>query len=750
MPEKDKQRDALQWLRCNPDEKPITAARACNVENYQTLKKAWQRERKKLEALRIPKKLWGQQGKQEKPRWGGQNKILRDDQHAALIQYAVSHAINGGKGATKQMMFNCAMHLRREEKKSPPSWRWFQEWLKGTPELHVIKTKPIASHRVDLHTEQALRRWFEDELLPVIEEHNIQYGWQIHNMDEKGARVCMPAGEQVVVPIGIKEMYTGVPENRISITIVESICADGTAIPPVVIVPGVRIMVSWFHENMTGHEIITVSPTGYTNEGICLLWLDHFIKHNNCGPDKPWRLLLIDGATCHEAPNFILKATMNGICIVKFPSHQTHLLQPCDVGVFREWKHYHQVSVMNAIRSFEAEYNLACFFRDLPKIREKTFTKRTIKHAFRNAGMWPVSFKQIRRKLKEYGKKKRRDTGIDAHLEYGSPSDSSSDEEEPAPTPELLEEEYQLPPLPKEPSSYNECVVRMEALDNKIINALSSSPRKEYTAISKGIKTHLSLGSLHEQDLQNARNAQVEKHKAKLSARMSFQSGGWIKASVALEQKKKKVREAREADLRKAKGQLKKAESSEKEALRVKGVEARRLERERKKQLKELEQLSKKPIIGIDSTISSTLSIPIRDPQNEPTREEQEEVRLRLLPFVERVAQEQLRYDQAQAEDPSFFMDDAPEIIIDPEILQQEHVLIKKRNPLSNLTIQVDNRESDDEIEPLGGKGNREGIVICSSPPRSVASINSIAHNANFDTQESIFGKNEDFVYIEY
>ena len=32
---------------------------------------------------------------------GGQNKILRPDQHTALIQYTVSHAINGGKGATK-------------------------------------------------------------------------------------------------------------------------------------------------------------------------------------------------------------------------------------------------------------------------------------------------------------------------------------------------------------------------------------------------------------------------------------------------------------------------------------------------------------------------------------------------------------------------------------------------------------------------------------------------------------------------
>ncbi|PMD50980.1 uncharacterized protein K444DRAFT_706738 [Hyaloscypha bicolor E] len=118
-------------------------------------------------------------------------------------------------------------------------------------------------------------------------------------MDEKGVRICMPAGEEVVVPIGIKEIYIGIPENRISLTIIKCISADGKAIPPVVIVPGIMIMVSWFHENMTGHEVITVSPTGYTNEGIYMVWLDHFIKHNNCGPDKEWHILLINGATCH-------------------------------------------------------------------------------------------------------------------------------------------------------------------------------------------------------------------------------------------------------------------------------------------------------------------------------------------------------------------------------------------------------------------------------------------------------------------
>jgi hypothetical protein len=106
-------------------------------------------------------------------------------------------------------------------------------------------------------------------------------------MDEKGARICVPIGEEVVVLIGIKEIYIGIPKNRMSLTIIKCISVDSKAIPPVVIVPRVMIIVSWFHENMTRHEVITVSPSRYTNEGICIVWLDHFIKHNDCGPNKP-------------------------------------------------------------------------------------------------------------------------------------------------------------------------------------------------------------------------------------------------------------------------------------------------------------------------------------------------------------------------------------------------------------------------------------------------------------------------------
>jgi hypothetical protein len=201
-------------------------------------------------------------------------------------------------------------------------------------------------------------------------------------MDEKGYRITCPTSEDIVVLIGIKEMYVGVPKNRLSLTVVKSISADGSSILPLVIVPRGTIMESWFHSNMTGHKVVTVSPSGYTNEEICIVWLDHFIDHHNCGPNSPWRVLLIDGATCHKAPKFILKAKMNHIWIVKFPSHQTHLLQPLDVGCFRQWKKYQQNAIMNIIRLFEPEYNVQSFFRDLPQIRMSTFKVGTIKHAF--------------------------------------------------------------------------------------------------------------------------------------------------------------------------------------------------------------------------------------------------------------------------------------------------------------------------------------------------------------------------------
>jgi hypothetical protein len=65
MPEKDKLRKAIQFLKENPEESPTTATRACSVQSEDAVRKAWRRERKRIE--------------KGKAQWGGQNKILRPD-----------------------------------------------------------------------------------------------------------------------------------------------------------------------------------------------------------------------------------------------------------------------------------------------------------------------------------------------------------------------------------------------------------------------------------------------------------------------------------------------------------------------------------------------------------------------------------------------------------------------------------------------------------------------------------------------
>jgi hypothetical protein len=58
----------------------------------------------------------------------------------------------------------------------------------------MIKTKPIVSHRVDIHTLAKLRRWFKDEYRPALKATKISKARYIYNIDEKGTRLIYPAG----------------------------------------------------------------------------------------------------------------------------------------------------------------------------------------------------------------------------------------------------------------------------------------------------------------------------------------------------------------------------------------------------------------------------------------------------------------------------------------------------------------------------------------------------------------------------
>jgi hypothetical protein len=305
------------------------------------------------------------------------------------------------------------------------------------------------------------------------------------------------------------------------INILATSSANSTSL---VICPGKQVMDNWIHDNLTGEETITNSPTGYTNNIVIIQYLDHLLMHTSSGPTKPWKMLLLDGHITHEYPEFVIKAIENHIIYFEFPSHLTHALQPLDVGVFWPWKHYQNQAIQYAIRSLDFEYSITSFFRDLTSIREKTMKSYTIKSTFQESGMWLVSCKAGLKKMRQYSKPLRRKALTD--------NDNSDDEPE-------------LPPLPPPPTTYFEFEIAIEEwLDRGPPKEYSSPSKQRFTDSLKATKVHLGKAILIDHEHRSIQTKLFEETKRKTTSRRSIHRGGEIKVSVARE--KKRVRDENE------------------------------------------------------------------------------------------------------------------------------------------------------------------------------------------------------------
>ena len=56
---------------------------------------------------------------------------------------------------------------------------------------------------------------------------------------------------------------------------------------------------------------------------------------------------------------------------------------------------------------FSTKYRLTCFFKDLTKIWDNTFQKKTIKHAFEKSSMWPIDANKCVEQFKIFASQKK-------------------------------------------------------------------------------------------------------------------------------------------------------------------------------------------------------------------------------------------------------------------------------------------------------------------------------------------------------
>jgi hypothetical protein len=178
-----------------------------------------------------------------------------------------------------------------------------------------------------------IQAWFR-RVQAIIAEYGVLEE-DIYNFDETGFQIGVIATAKVVTAADrMGRPRSTQLDNREWVTVIETINAKGTAIPPLLIFEAIMHQETWY-KFLPSEWAITVSENGWTNNEIGLYWLKTiFDKYTRGRTVGRYRLLIFDGHGSHVTPEFDKYCTNHSIIVLCMPPHSSHLLQPLDVACF--------------------------------------------------------------------------------------------------------------------------------------------------------------------------------------------------------------------------------------------------------------------------------------------------------------------------------------------------------------------------------------------------------------------------------
>jgi hypothetical protein len=97
-------------------------------------------------------------------------------------------------------------------------------------------------------------------------------------MDETGFYIGVLNGKIIIIYLNTKAVYLADPDNRESLTIIETISARGEAIALFLILKGEILLEEYFNNNLNTETVFATSSTRYINNTLSLKYIKHF--HN--------------------------------------------------------------------------------------------------------------------------------------------------------------------------------------------------------------------------------------------------------------------------------------------------------------------------------------------------------------------------------------------------------------------------------------------------------------------------------------
>jgi hypothetical protein len=146
---------------------------------------------------------------------------------------------------------------------------WATKFIKRTPALTAKFGRAYECQRKLCEDPEIVRGWFE-LVKNTINKHGILPG-DIYNFDETGFQMGQISASKVVTatdrPGRPKQVK---PTNSEWVTLIQGACADGSLIPPFIIMKGKEFNQTWFYQGLPSTWTFTVSANGWTTDEIGL------------------------------------------------------------------------------------------------------------------------------------------------------------------------------------------------------------------------------------------------------------------------------------------------------------------------------------------------------------------------------------------------------------------------------------------------------------------------------------------------
>jgi hypothetical protein len=271
-----------------------------------------------------------------------------------------------------------------------PGVNWASRWIGANKnELKSAYLVPIDKARKRADSALYYSLYFE-----LIGQKITQYSIlpeNTYNMDEKGflIRFLQKARRVFTKEVFDSGRVSNVSQdgNREWITVLATICADGTKLSPGLIYQAVsgNIQDSWLQDYDPEQQssFFASSPTGWTNDDLGYWWLTTVFDRETKakarrGRDR--RLLIVDGHGSHINMRFIDYCYLHRILLAVYPPHSTHILQPLDVSLFSPLTTFYSQELDQFSLDSEGMTRLAKrdFFRLFWTAYEKAFMAKNV------------------------------------------------------------------------------------------------------------------------------------------------------------------------------------------------------------------------------------------------------------------------------------------------------------------------------------------------------------------------------------